>query len=364
MKFHESNYFIDWIALHIPFKPYSEIDRKYEWTKFQHKVFDETTQNQIHKHFWDSNNGHYKELLNCKKEPWNIFKGQNAFKLEFRGSFFLGNSIKHDLIHFLEHYEMIIDILRYNGQISLGKPSVYRLDVSANIKAKLRFTKKDKTIDSFTFQSNRKVFKNPFCRNLKNPDEITGYQWGNSGRQSIALKLYDKKHDTNKAHDLIRFGDDDFLRIEYSIGSDKLKHLNLKSIKSFFNLITTTPGHKSYTNLPLKSEDKIKELLTYLHWSKSVTFSKDAFTKWQPKKITHLKKPYNAKSTIQSLIFNHTTPEDRIDILENLLNYDNTLSEILEFKKYDGSIKLTDKQIQKRFKHLRKSKRHILPQLD
>ena len=330
MNFHESNYFIDWIGIYIPFVPRSEHDRGEAWSSFQHDVYETTVDNLCHEHFYNANDGHYKELLNKNKSPYNIMKGKKSLRLEFRGSFFPARSIKEDILHFEKHYNYLIKFLQYGGMVKLYNPSVYRLDVSANKKAKLRIPKSDKVIDGFIFNSNRKCFIQPYQRNIKNPEEITGYTFGKRGRQSVKLDLYDKKFDSNKFHDLLRFGDDDFLRIEYNIGSDKLKQRNLKSVDSIFDLAADTPAARSSDGLPIKSKEKIHDLLEWLHWSKSVTFSKDSITKWKPKKIHQDKKPYNAKATIQSLIFNHTTTKDRVEILENLLNYDNDIIPLMD----------------------------------
>ena len=157
------------------------------------------------------------------------------------------------------------------------------------------------------------------------------YQHTNKGIPWLIKEISKlQKEEIKLQNNFNRFGDDDFLRIEYNIGSDKLKQRNLKSVESIFDLAADTSAARSPDGIPIKSKEKIHDLLEWLHWSKSVTFSKDSITKWKPKKIHQDKKPYNAKATIQSLIFNHTTTKDRVEILENLLNYDNDIIPLMD----------------------------------
>jgi hypothetical protein len=283
---------------------------------------------------------HYKLLHTNKIKAWNIMHTRKSLRLEFRGSFFKGKTIEQDLQNFHEIYENIKLFLMLKGKVKISPASVFRLDVSTNVNQKL-MTKRNTR--RFKLKTNRKCFESPYCRNLENPTQITGYQFGNSGRQSVPLKVYEKEYDNNKTHDLIRFGTDDFVRVEYSIGSNILKRLNLKTPESLFDLtrdqnfndfyISNTNSnlntikkqanewHKEKT--PIKSHEKIYNLVDYLHWCKKVTFPHEPKHKPQNKIQKYIPKPYNALPTIESLIFNYTDKGQRARIMENLLNYNN-----------------------------------------
>jgi hypothetical protein len=339
MIYNKRNYFIDWIALYIPFTPRSELERNDNWVDFDHEFYKTYVTNRIDKMLHDYS-PHFKLLSTNNIKPYNIMKSRKSMRLEFRGSFFKGNSLKDDITDFYEVYQKIKLILLLNGKVKLGNASIFRLDISTNVNQKL-MTKRNKR--RFKLKTNRRCYESPYCRNLNDPNQITGYQFGISGRQSMPLKVYEKYYDKNKTHDLIRFGTDDFVRIEYSVGSNILKRMNLKTpdllydltrdqeIRDFYlsnshsnlNKIKKQANEYHTEQTPVSSKAKMYNIIDYIHKCKRVVFPHEPEHKPSAKLKPYIPKPYNALPTIESLIFNYTDKDQRKRLMENILNYEN-----------------------------------------
>lgn len=56
----------------------------------------------------------------------------------------------------------------------------------------------------------------------------TGMTIGKSGRKKVQLKIYDKRLEPNRIHDIRRFGTDKFYRIEYQFGREYIKETGIE----------------------------------------------------------------------------------------------------------------------------------------
>jgi len=323
MQYNGRNYFVDWLAFYIPFIPFSESDRKKEWTDDNYLEYKTYVENKLDLYFSKFDGGRFKPLYANNKKPYNIVFGRKSLKVEFRGSFFNGKSITDDINAAFKAYQKVDTVLRYKGMVKLFKSSIFRLDISTNIKQSLMI-KKAPNIPNFQFFALRKTYKQPFQRDLTNPDQVTGYTFGKQGRQSTCLKVYEKKYDPNSSHDLIRFGDNDFVRVEYSIGSDQLKKMNLKTINFLRDLTFNTPFDPETGEMPTKSTEKIEKLLNHIHRSKRVVFPEEPEKTPSKQHYKYIPRPYNAMPTIQSLIFNYTNQADRLKLKEILDNFNDS----------------------------------------
>ena len=115
MKFHQSNYFIDWVSVNIPYSPYSLTSRGYEWNDEQHGTYYQFLEDSCSHHF--NKTFRHRVLHERGIKPWNIFHKKKNLSFEFRGSYFEGKSIKDDLNDFWSDWQDISNILRYNGKI-------------------------------------------------------------------------------------------------------------------------------------------------------------------------------------------------------------------------------------------------------
>ena len=224
MKYNDTTWFLDYVGINHSCK-YNG------WIPDDHKDFKLWTTNFIE----EFNDKHFPALTNNGIQPIFIIFYKNYIRFEFKGSFFKSDNIKDDLTHLDNfykklHHEFFIKPNMFNLSINHTRPTVFRIDVSANV-PKIKLNKVD-----FTGKYN----KGFTCRSYymdkrkKYNKLITGWDVGTRGRTSSLLRIYLKNYDPNKAHDVMRFGTTDFTRIEYEIGSEFVKKHGFKWTDELF----------------------------------------------------------------------------------------------------------------------------------
>ena len=157
MNYNNKNFFIDWIALYIPFIPYCTLERQAEWTSTDHDFYKVYVDNKIDEYLFNYS-PHYKLLHTNHIKPWNIMHTRKSVRLEFRGSFFEGQNIKEDILNFYKIYQKIQTFLMLKGKVKLSPASIFRLDVSTNINQKL-MTKRNTRRFKTEYRVNKEIIK-------------------------------------------------------------------------------------------------------------------------------------------------------------------------------------------------------------
>ena len=293
MKFNNTNWFIDYSAINI------NCNYLGKWKHEDHKIFQQYNEQLLEEYIYLN----FKELIKHDIKPIFIFYNKNDIKIEFKGSFFKGKSIKKDIESLHKHYNEILKYTlfsttnKYNQALSINGQTVYRIDTSTNIPSI--------TLDNITFTGKyNKGFQTrsyQWDRRELHQKKITGWDVGQRGRKNIQLKIYLKYYDKNKKHDIIRFGTDDFTRIEYEIGAEQCQNFGFKTPKELLNW-----RPRKWKNLLLK----VHENKEYIIPNRTIIFNEDYKNSRLPKFNYPPESKYYGLETAKGIIDNKLTEEE------------------------------------------------------
>lgn len=254
---------------------------------------------------------HFDLLYQNDIKPIFIFYNKNDIKIEFKGAFFKGKNIKSDIENLRKHYFLLLaetifsTSSKFAVSIKINRQTVYRIDVSTNIPTinlnNITFSGKyNKGHQTKSYQYDKREGYNEF---------ITGWECGSRGRKTVQLKIYLKHYDKNKKHDIIRFGTDDFTRIEYEIGAEFCHKFGFKYPKELMNW-----RPKKWKNVLLK----VHENKEYIIPERKIIFSDD-FLSSRLKNFTYPPDiKYYGKETVLGIINNKLSIKDIKEIYSHI----------------------------------------------
>lgn len=257
------------------------------------------------------NHENFVELTKNDIKPIFIFYNKNDIKIEFKGAFFKGKDIRSDIDDLRNHYyQLLADTIyntasKYNVSISINRQTVYRIDVSTNIPSinlnNITFSGKyNKGHQTRSYQFDTREGYSQF---------ITGWECGKRGRKTVQLKIYLKHYDKNKKHDLIRFGTDDFTRIEYEIGAEFCHKFGFKHPKELMNW-----RPRKWKNILLK----VHENKEYIIPDRKIIFSDD-FLSSRLKNFTYPPDvKYYGKETVLGIINNKLSDQEIREVYSHI----------------------------------------------
>jgi hypothetical protein len=311
MKYANKIWFIDWCSL--AFKYYYQT----EFTDEQKSIFYGHVEYHIQKYCQE----HWPLLTNDGHYPINtiISPKHKLIKLELRASFFTGTDLLSNIEDIRKHHINLYSILMFEGLVMISKPSIYRLDIATNYYTNEPLNS-DYLFKDLATPLTGGTYLDPHHRNINNLKEVTGYSVGQRGRKHIFLRVYKKIYDKNKLHDLLRFKDDEYIRVEYEIGGEKLKKYNLNKLDLLLNY---QPG-------------QLRNLLELLHYSKRYIFPDENLYKPRIKKGK--KKPAQWEfyyESAEAIIRKYFTQED-VERLKKVLHYMDLKTFTTKYKSNDG----------------------------
>lgn len=174
--------FVDYFQLWFP--------EDYEGLPFQALYQDYTTQD---KQYYEVSQGFFICMMG------------SAWVVKFTGSFFSGD-IYSDL-------QKVFDTLSQYDVEHYRKVRISRMDLSRNLLGQ---------IYEYDITASTRFMRNDHRENRGNRNEITGFYVG-SKKSDYFLRVYDKRYDKNKSHDIIRFGTDKFIRHEFQVDKKFIK---------------------------------------------------------------------------------------------------------------------------------------------
>ncbi len=324
MKFNNQNWFLDYVGINVKIKYIND------WTRENHLAF-EFRNNMLLDQYFGS---YFKPLQDNKLKPIFLFYNKDNIRIEFKGAFFQGNNIEEDLERLEFHYknlygEIFLNLKnRFCQCIQMKNPTVYRIDIASNIP-----TMELEPI-TFTGKQNKTHSINSYHRDLsvKNNKKVTGYSVGNRGRDKLQLRIYLKGYDKNKAHDIIRFGTDDFTRVEYELGTKYIKDRGFQKLDQLFNtkgFVTETIKkslRQPQKTITMKWNEKWINTLSWCHTTKQYVIpERKRIIKgdYYPKKYFKFDYPNESKyygvETVKGIIQNKLN-EKEIEQLKNYIN--------------------------------------------
>lgn len=258
LKFNNQTWFLDHTGLNHKVKYLGK------WKKNDYLLYQTILDNTISEYCYQ--NG-YKKHMNKQIQPIRLWYKGDSINIIFDGSFFKGYDIYKNIKSLQKHHKQIIDNVflnnksKYSDKMQINNPKIYRIDIACNtnwdnldrIEIKGRSTKL------------RKYYENKDKRK-----EVTGIQFGNRGRDYTHLRIYNKRFDANKFHDYMRFGNAEFIRMEYELGSRPIKNYGVRTLE-----MLNETKHRYDTK-----DKKFKKGTDNSHWNWEKKYY-DCITNWE-----------------------------------------------------------------------------------